>query len=112
MLRVPQNRSGILLTDACGICLANLLLLRRARFLLNVCCLLRVYYDGEVYRGGGRTVPASVTVWGFINVCIRPLPSEWEWMFLMPCLALLHWVLYLRGPNSLLLTRLCEGFCG
>lgn len=61
--------------------------------------------------GGGRTVPTSVTVWGFINVCIRPLSSEWEWMFLMPCFALLHWVLYLRGPNSRLLTRLCEGFC-
>lgn len=28
MLQVTQNRSGILLTDACGICLANLLLLR------------------------------------------------------------------------------------
>lgn len=64
MLQVTQNRSGILLTDACGICLANLLLLWWTRLLLNVCCLLHVYYDGEVYIGVCRTVSTFVMVWG------------------------------------------------
>lgn len=63
MLQVTQNRSGILLTDACGICLANLLLLRWTRLLLNVCSLLQVYDDGEVYIGVCRTGSALVTVW-------------------------------------------------
>lgn len=62
MLQVTQNRSGILLTDACGICLANLLLLWWTRLLLNVCCLLHVYYDGEVYIGVCRTVSTFVMV--------------------------------------------------
>lgn len=87
-LQVTQNRSGILLTDACGICGANLLLLWRTRLLWNVCCLLHVYDDGEVYVGVCRTVYFCNGV-GFINVCISLLSSWWECMFLIACLTLI-----------------------
>lgn len=87
-LQVTQNRSGILLTDACGICGANLLLLWWTRLLWNVCCLLHVYDDGEVYGGVCRTVYFCSGA-GFINVCISLLSSWWECTSLIACLTLM-----------------------